>query len=78
MSDTQIQPESKPAKNWFQIIAGSVIVLGGIALGVGTIVGTGNIQTAVQTAGPVVALGVGVAGFSRTIVDSIKAQDAKK
>ncbi len=71
MSDTQTPTETK-SKGLFQIIAGSIVVLGGIALGVGTIIGTGNISGAVNTAGPVIALGVGIAGFSRTIVESMK------
>jgi len=64
--------ERQTMKGLFQIIAGSVVVLGGIALGVATVVSTGNVSGAVTTAGPVIALGVGIAGFSRTIVDNIK------
>lgn len=61
-------------KGTVQVIAGSVIVLGGIALGIATFISTSNVSAASTAAGPVIALGVGVAGFSRTVVDSAKAQ----
>ncbi len=64
-------------KGLFQIIVGGVITLGGIALGAGIVISTGDVGKAVSTAGPVIATGVGIAGFSRTVAESVKSQLTK-
>ncbi len=64
-------------KGLLQVILGTAIALGGIGVGVAIVVSTGNVGNAVTTALPVIALGVGTAGFSQTIVNNVKQQLSK-